>query len=79
MEFKRYILPMMANAVRKGIRISMAMETRAFDKYKTRTYYRELHMSINEIIMTAMYILYIISVAVILYLNNLVTFSVKYI
>ncbi|MBE6075833.1 MAG: energy-coupling factor transporter transmembrane protein EcfT [Clostridium lundense] len=76
---QRYILPMMANAVRKGIRISMAMETRAFDKYKTRTYYRELHMPINEIIMTTVYILYIISVVVILYLNNLVAFAVKYV
>ncbi|HDK7167729.1 TPA: energy-coupling factor transporter transmembrane protein EcfT [Clostridium botulinum] len=76
---QRYILPMMANAVRKGIRISMAMETRAFDKYKTRTYYRELHMSINEIIMTTVYTLYIISVVVILYLNNLVAFAVKYV
>nr|WP_307894148.1 hypothetical protein [Clostridium botulinum] len=57
----------------------MAMETRAFDKYKTRTYHRELHMPINEIIMAAMYILYIISVVAILYLNNLVTFSVKYV
>lgn len=76
---QRYILPMMGNAVRKGIRISMAMETRAFDKYKTRTYYRELHMPINEIIMTTVYILYIISVVVILYLNNLVAFAVKYV
>ncbi|EKO1911862.1 energy-coupling factor transporter transmembrane protein EcfT [Clostridium botulinum] len=76
---QRYILPMMANAVRKGIRISMAMETRAFDKYKTRTYYRELHMPINEIIMTTGYTLYIISVVVILYLNNLVAFAVKYV
>ncbi|NFE67590.1 energy-coupling factor transporter transmembrane protein EcfT [Clostridium sporogenes] len=76
---QRYILPMMANAVRKGIRISMAMETRAFDKYKTRTYYRKLHMPINEIIMTTVYILYIISVVVILYLNNLVAFAVKYV
>lgn len=76
---QRYILPMMANAVRKGIRISMAMETRAFDKYKTRTYYRKLHMPINEIIMTTVYILYISSVVVILYLNNLVAFAVKYV
>lgn len=76
---QRYILPIMGNAVRKGIRISMAMETRAFDKYKTRTYYRKLHMPINEIIMTTVYILYIISVVVILYLNNLVAFAVKYV
>lgn len=42
---KRYIIPMMATAIRKGIRISMAMETRAFGKYKTRVYYRELNLS----------------------------------
>ncbi|EJO5346641.1 energy-coupling factor transporter transmembrane protein EcfT [Clostridium botulinum] len=76
---KRYIIPMMANAVRKGIRISMAMETRAFDKYKTRTYYRKLNMPINEIIMATLYIIYIIFVVSILYLNNLVAFAIKYV
>lgn len=76
---KMYILPMMANAVRKGIRISIAMETCAFDKYKTRTYYRQLYMPINEIIMTVFYIIYIIFVVVLLYLNNLVAFAVKYV
>lgn len=75
---KRYILPMMANAVRKGIRVSMAMETRAFGKYKTRTNYRKLHMKKDEVIITIGYIIYIILVIILLYLNNLTSFKIIY-
>lgn len=47
---KRYVIPMMAGAVRKGIRISMAMETRAFGKYPDRTYYRTLVLPAHEVV-----------------------------
>lgn len=75
---QRYIIPMMANAVRKGIRISMAMETRGFGKYEGRTTYRSLEMNKKEIIIFAAYMIYITGVAAILYLNNLTSFGFIY-
>jgi energy-coupling factor transport system permease protein len=63
---QKYIIPMMANAVRKGIRISMAMETRAFGKYETRTFYRKLEMNTEEIAAAAAYIIYILVILTLL-------------
>ncbi len=76
---QRYILPMLANAVRKGIRISMAMETRAFGKYDTRTYYRELTISKKEIFVSSVYILYIIIILLLFHFNGLTSFSINYV
>lgn len=75
---KRYIIPMMANAIRKGTRISMAMETRGFLKYKTRTYYRTLTMERKHTVAAVFYIIYIILISVVFYLNNLTNFGFKY-
>ncbi|MEG2936622.1 MAG: energy-coupling factor transporter transmembrane component T [Clostridium sp.] len=75
---KQYILPMLATAVRKGIRISMAMETRAFGKYKSRTYYRRLSMKKNEIIGAGIYACIIVGITYFYYINNLTNFGLKY-
>jgi len=75
---KRYIVPMLATAVRKGIRLSIAMEIRAFGKYGTRTYYRNLNISKNETVAAAAYILYIAMVTLLLYLNGLTNFTLIY-
>ncbi|WMM25164.1 energy-coupling factor transporter transmembrane component T [Tissierella sp. MB52-C2] len=78
-ESQRYIIPMMATAVRKGIRISMAMETRAFGKSETRTYYRKVIMNRKEIIISAMYIIYIMAIVLLLYFNGLTKFNLIYV
>lgn len=75
---KQYILPMLATAVRKGIRISMAMETRAFGKYKTRTYYRKLTLKNKQIVATSVYILIILMTTFVFYINELTNFGLKY-
>lgn len=76
---KQYILPMLATAVRKGIRISMAMETRAFGKYKVRTYYRRLSLKKNEIIAAVVYAVMILGITYIYYINDLTNFGLRYI
>lgn len=76
---KRYIVPMMANAVRKGIRISMAMETRAFGKYKDRTFYRKIKLTKQDISALIIYAMYIILIVCILYFANLTSFGFTYI
>lgn len=74
---QRYIIPMMANAVRKGIRISMAMETRAFGKYNSRTFYRRISINKNETVYVSLFILYIIFVTAFLYLHGFASFGFK--
>lgn len=75
---KRYIIPMMATAVRKGIRISMAMETRAFGKYKTRTYYRQLVINKDEVMASTFYIAIIICITVIFSMAGLTNLGVRF-
>ncbi|MGL5379187.1 energy-coupling factor transporter transmembrane component T family protein [Clostridium sp.] len=73
---KNYVIPMMATAVRKGIRISMAMETRAFGKYKTRTYYRRLKLKQDEVICCCIYVAIVISITIIYAMNGLTNMGV---
>ena len=75
---KRYIIPMLATAVRKGIRLSIAMETRAFGKYDTRTYYRSLSISREDIIASSIFILYIVLIIGLLALKGLTNFTLIY-
>lgn len=76
---KIYVIPMMATAVRKGIRISMSMETRAFGKTKSRTYYRKLTLHKNEIIYSIIYILVVLSITLILSYFGLTDFGLKFV
>jgi energy-coupling factor transport system permease protein len=76
---KRYIIPMMATAVRKGIRISMSMETRAFGKTKSRTYYRKLTLHKDEIIYLIIYILAVLSITLILSYFGLTNLGLKFV
>ncbi len=76
---KRYIIPMMATAVRKGIRISMSMETRAFGKTKCRTYYRKLILHKDEIIYLIIYILAVLSITLILSYFGLTNLGLKFV
>ena len=76
---KRYVIPMMATAVRKGIRISMSMETRAFGKTKSRTYYRKLTLHKDEIIYSIIYILVVLSITLILSYFGLTNFGLKFV
>lgn len=72
---KLCMIPMLANAVRKGERVALAMETRAFGKYKDRTYYRNIKMNKNDIITLLIFtIFFIISIGLFIKFN-LVKFS----
>ena len=76
---KRYIIPMMANAVRKGIRISMAMETRGFGKYNKRTNYKNQTIEKTDIWAFTVGTLLIISLVVFMYQNNLTDLGLIYV
>ncbi len=76
---KSYVIPMMATAVRKGIRISMSMETRAFNKTKNRTYYRKLTLQKNEILYSIIFILIVFLVTIILTHFGLTNLGLKFV
>lgn len=77
-DMKKYVIPMMATAVRKGIRISIAMETRGFGKFESRTFYRNVEINKKELISTSIYLIYILFILFILYTNNLTKFGLVY-
>lgn len=65
---KRYLIPMLATAVRKGERLSFAMETRAFGAYQTRTNFREVNFTREDgLVLTIAIIIFAI---LLLVLNN---------
>lgn len=75
---KKYVIPMMATEVRKGMRISMAMETRAFGKYKSRTYYRQLEIKKDEVIVSIFYITVVISITIIFSMAGFTNLGFKF-
>lgn len=76
--FKRYLIPMLATAVRRGERISFAMETRAFGAYKNRTTYRELSISREDIVFLISSLLICIIIFIIFYNLNLLNLSLGF-
>lgn len=75
---QRYILPMMTNAIRRSIRISMAMETRAFGKYEDRTYYKQICIEKREVFVTIAYVIYMLVLLTVLYKYDLASIGLKF-
>ncbi len=75
---KVYIIPLMSSAVRKGIRVSMAMETKGFGKYDTRTRYRDLKIEKGDIIFFIISILFLAALVYLYTRYDLTQFSLIY-
>lgn len=45
---KRYALPLFATAIRRAERAAIAMDSRAFGAYKTRTFYKEIKVTNHD-------------------------------
>lgn len=75
---KRYIVPMLITAIRKGTRVSMAMELRAFGKYDKRTYYRECKITKKDVFIGLGFFTFIIFNFYLLSKNNLTKFRLIY-
>lgn len=75
---KRYLIPMLATAVRKGERMSFAMETRAFGAHKTRTTYRELKISMEDIIFLVLSTAICITIVFVFYKLKLLNISLGF-
>lgn len=45
---KRYFVPMLATAIRKGEKVALAMESKAFGTYKERTFYKEIKVEKDD-------------------------------
>ncbi len=49
-QMKRYTIPLLSTAIRKAERTALAMDSRAFGAFDTRTYYRILKFKISDLI-----------------------------
>lgn len=78
LDMKKYVIPMMSTAVRKGVRISIAMEARAFGKYEKRTYYREVKIDRKDYLYLSMYILIVLLLIIILNYYGLLNMGLKF-
>lgn len=67
---KTYTVPLLVNAVRRGSRLSISMESRGFGKYDKRVYYSELTISSLDKKALVLYLLiYIISFVIFMHFN----------
>lgn len=71
---KNYTIPILVSAIRRGIRISIAMENRAFGKYETRVYYDELTMTKRDKRLLVTNLLVLLGCFVLFYFFNLIQF-----
>lgn len=78
LDIKKYVIPMMSTAVRKGVRISIAMEARAFGKYETRTYYREVKINKNDYIYLLVYLVIVVLLIIMLNHFGLLNMGLKF-
>jgi len=63
LNFPGYILPLLTSAIRKGERVSIAMESRAFGAFSNRTYYKKT--TVNKADYIAIAFMIIISILII--------------
>lgn len=77
-ETKRYLIPLLAGAVRKGIRLSIAMETRAFGKYHDRTTYRHISVDRQHVLVAAAFSLFVLGVMALMSHYGLTDFRLMY-
>ncbi len=65
---KRYTVPLLATAIRRAERTALAMDSRAFGAFETRTYYRKLFFKQKDWLFIAIF--WLLSLVIILSLKN---------
>ncbi len=75
---KRMIIPMMTTAIRKGIRVSMAMETKGFGKHSKRTNFRKISINKKDVTCFVFFNAVVMLIALILTKYNLTQFGIIY-
>ncbi len=65
---KRYAVPLLATAIRKAERTALAMDSRAFGAFETRTFYRQLRFAPQDWAFVAAF--WLLSIAMILLLKQ---------
>lgn len=65
---KRYAVPLLATAIRKAERTALAMDSRAFGAFETRTYYRRLYFKPSDWLFVILF--WLLSLAIILTLHQ---------
>lgn len=75
---RRYIIPIMTTAIRKGIRVSIAMETKGFGKYEERTTFKNIKVYKKDIYGLILFILIVSIFAIVLSRLDLTQFNFRY-
>lgn len=75
---KVYPIPLLAAAVRRGERVALAMEARAFSSRRERTYYRSLQFTKKDIGFLVVFLVYIITVVVLFHKLGISYFSLGF-
>ncbi|GAA0737987.1 energy-coupling factor transporter transmembrane component T [Clostridium oceanicum] len=77
-DFKKFVIPMLATAIRRGERISIAMEARAFGISKDRTYYRKIKFEKLDGTSLILSIIFCILLVIILQRYNLMNMGIGF-
>ena len=75
---KLYPIPLLATAVRRGERVSNAMESRAFGAYPERTYYRQVQLTGADLTVLAVAVIFCTTVQLTLNQFNLLGLSLGF-
>jgi energy-coupling factor transport system permease protein len=68
---KRYLVPLMATAIRRAERTALAMDGRAFGAMATRTYYTRMHFSARDLWFSVSWYLLCLLVVILLWQTHL--------
>ena len=52
---KRYVLPLLLSGIRKSENTAVAMDSRAFGAFTTRTYIKEFHWTLSGLVFLAIF------------------------
>jgi energy-coupling factor transport system permease protein len=77
-KLKLYPIPLLATAVRRGERVSNAMESRAFGAYPERTYYRQVQLTGADLTVLAVAVIFCTTVLLTLNHFNLLGLSLGF-
>lgn len=74
----KYTIPLLVTSIRKGERVAISMENRAFGKYETRTVYKPMEIKKLDIISLVIGIMIIFIILFLFIKLGLFKFSLKY-
>ncbi|MDO5689142.1 MAG: energy-coupling factor transporter transmembrane component T [Tissierellia bacterium] len=73
-----YLIPLLTTAIRKGVRVTIAMETKGFGKFESRTTFRPLQITRRDLLSFTTFLCIIVFVIVVMTALDLTQFRLLY-